>query len=97
MERIERGTQSGELTDREAARLRERQQKLKDMHTKMTADGKLSPQERRAMREAMERQSHAIARERHDRQHDFNHDGKVDRPQTDRRADRRAPGERSAR
>lgn len=96
MERIDRGAKSGELTDREAARLREREARLKQMHAKMAADGKISREERREMRHAMERQSKAIARERHDRQHDLDHDGKIDRPRSEHGpASGGAPGARS--
>jgi uncharacterized membrane protein YebE (DUF533 family) len=86
-ERINRGEASGQLTQNEAARLREREARLKDMTSKANADGVVTPQERRRLDHAYNQQSKAIARERHDRQHDFNHDGKVDRPR-DRAAHR---------
>lgn len=80
MQRIERGERSGQLTGAEASRLREREARLQALHSKMAADGKITPRERHMLREQMERQSRAIHHERHDRQHDFNHDGKLDRP-----------------
>ena len=43
------------------------------------ADGKMTPKERARIEHAQDRQSQAIARQKHDRPHDFNHDGKKDR------------------
>jgi hypothetical protein len=79
-QRIENGTQSGALTDREAHRLQAREQHLQRMNDRIHADGTVTPGERHRMGAATRHQSHAIARQKHDRQHDFNHDGRTDRP-----------------
>ena len=83
MERIERGEKDGRFTAQQAARLREQEQRLAEMHTKMTADGKFTPEERRQMRHAMERQSRLIAGKPVDRP-GFHGEGKADRPQRER-------------
>lgn len=78
--RIEQGTQSGALTEREAARLEHGQDRVQRMEDKAKADGKVTRAERVRLHEAQDAQSARIYSQKHDRQHDFNHDGRVDRP-----------------
>ena len=78
--RIEQGKASGELTEREAARLEKGQARVQKMEDKANADGKITKKEAAQIEHAQNQQSRKIAREKHDRQHDRNHDGKVDRP-----------------
>ncbi len=79
-QRIDQGTQSGALTDREAARLEKGQANVQKMEDKAAADGKVTAKEKVRIEKAQDRQSKRIARQKHDRQHDYNHDGKLDRP-----------------
>lgn len=78
--RIEQGKASGELTNREAARLEKGQARIHKMEDKSNADGKLTKKEAARIDHAQNQESRKIAREKHDRQHDRNHDGKMDRP-----------------
>ena len=78
--RIEQGKASGELTNREAARMQKGQERVQKMEDKAKADGTISKKEAAHIEKAQDRQSRHIAREKHDRQHDRNHDGKMDRP-----------------
>lgn len=79
-QRIDQGVKSGELTNREAARLEKGQERVQKMEDKAKADGKVTAKERARIERAQNKQSRRIAHEKHDRQHDRNHDGKVDRP-----------------
>lgn len=79
-QRIQQGVQSGALTQREAARLEKGQDRLQRKEDRAKADGVVTPQERRNLQRAENRQSERIYQEKHDRQHDYNHNGKVDRP-----------------
>lgn len=79
-QRIDQGTQSGALTDREAARLERGQDHVQNLENKATADGKVTAKERVRIEHAQDVQSRRIARQKHDRQHDYNHDGRTDRP-----------------
>jgi uncharacterized membrane protein YebE (DUF533 family) len=79
-QRIEQGVQSGQLTNREAARLEKGEAHIDKMEAKAKADGKVTPQERKRIEHAQNVESRKIYREKHDRQHDLNHDGKMDRP-----------------
>jgi len=79
-QRIDRGVQSGALTEREAARLEKGQAHVDNMENKALADGKVTARERARIEHAQDTQSRRIYREKHDRQHDLNHDGRVDRP-----------------
>lgn len=78
--RIDRGVQSGTLTEREAAKLDRGQQHVQNLETRATADGKVTAREKARIERAQDVQSQRIYREKHDRQHDFNHDGRQDRP-----------------
>jgi len=78
--RIEQGKASGELTNREAARLQKGQEHVQKVEDKAKADGTVTKKEAARVEKAQDRQNRHIAREKHDRQHDRNHDGKMDRP-----------------
>jgi len=78
--RIQQGTQSGSLTQREAARLERGQQRVDRMEDRAKADGKVTQQERKRIQTVENHQNRDIRREKHDRQHDFNQDGRKDRP-----------------
>lgn len=79
-QRIEQGEQSGALTQREANRLENGQDRLQNLEDKAKADGTVSNRERARLQHAENKQSARIYRQKHDRQHDFNQNGKVDRP-----------------
>lgn len=78
--RIQQGVQSGQLTQREAARLEKGQERVQKMEDKAKADGVVTKKERARIQHAQNVQSRHIAKQKHDRQHDLNHDGKKDRP-----------------
>ena len=78
--RIDQGVQSGQLTQKEAARLEKGQDRIKNMEAKAKADGKVTPKEREHIEHAQNQESRKIYREKHDKQHDLNHDGKKDHP-----------------
>ena len=78
--RIQQGVQSGQLTQREAARLEKGQERVQKMEDKAKADGVVTKKERARIQHAQNVQSLHIAKQKHDRQHDLNHDGKKDRP-----------------
>ena len=67
--RIQKGVQSGQLTDKEAARLEKGQAKVQKMEDKAAADGKVTPKERARIERAQDKQSRRIHREKHDKQH----------------------------
>ena len=67
--RIEQGVKSGQLTDKEAARLEKREAKLESDKEKAQADGKVTKQERRKLQREANRDSRAIRRQKHDAQH----------------------------
>ncbi len=78
-QRIQQGTQSGQLTNKEAARLEKGQDRVDRMEDKAKADGTVTSQERKRLQHAENVQSRNIQREKHDRQRDMNNDGKNDR------------------
>ena len=78
--RIEQGVKSGDLTQKEAARLEKGQARVQKMEDKAKADGTITKKEARQIEKTQDHQSKKIAREKHDKQHDRNHDGKTDRP-----------------
>lgn len=78
--RIQQGVQSGQLTEREAAKLERGQQHVQNMENKATADGTVTRKESSRIEHAQDQQNRKIKREKHDRQHDRNHDGRQDRP-----------------
>jgi len=79
-QRIEQGVASGELTQKEAAKLEQGQVKVERMEEKAKSDGTVTAQERARLHHAQDKQSRRIRHEKHDRQHDRNHDGMRDRP-----------------
>jgi len=66
--RIEQGIQSGELNQREAARLQREQNRIQAMENKALADGEMSKQERRRIQRRLNKSSRHIYREKHDAQ-----------------------------
>ncbi len=67
-QRIQQGTQSGQLTAREAARLQKREARIQANKQAAAADGKVTPAERRKLKREENRTSRAIARQKHDQQ-----------------------------
>ena len=78
--RIQKGKETGQLTEREAALLEKRQDKIQGDLDKAKADGVVTKKERTMMHHELNRSSVGITYQKHDRQHDYNHDGRVDRP-----------------
>ena len=78
--RIQQGTQSGSLTQKEAANLEKGQTHVQNMENKAMADGSVNKKEAGRIEHAQDQQSKKIERQKHDRQHDYNHDGKKDQP-----------------
>ena len=66
--RIEAGEKSGQLNQREAARLEKGQARVQKMENKAVADGKVTAKERARIEKAQDRQSRRIYREKHDKQ-----------------------------
>jgi len=66
--RIDKGVQSGQLTDKEAKRLDKGQAKVQKMEDKAVADGKVTKKERKKIEHAQDQQSKKIHREKHDKQ-----------------------------
>lgn len=66
--RIDQGIASGQLNEREAARLNHQQDRIDNMENKAKADGIATNKERAKIAHAQDRASSHIARERHDRQ-----------------------------
>ena len=66
--RIDQGVQSGQLTNREAARLEKGQAKVQRMEAKAKADGVVTAKERKQITREQDKQSTRIAREKHDKQ-----------------------------
>ncbi len=67
--RIEAGEESGQLNQKEAARLEKGQARVQKMENKAVADSKVTAKERRRIEKAQDRESRRIYREKHDRQH----------------------------
>ena len=78
--RIQQGTQSGSLTQKEAANLEKGQTHVQNMENKAMADGTVNKKEASRIEHAQDQQSKKVYRQKHDRQHDYNHDGKKDKP-----------------
>ncbi|HEX5802033.1 MAG TPA: hypothetical protein VFY24_03340 [Azospira sp.] len=78
--RIDRGVQSGALTEREAAKLDRGQEHVQKLENRALSDGTVSNREKARIEHAQDVQSQRVYREKHDRQHDYNHDGRQDRP-----------------
>ena len=66
--RIDRGVQSGQLTDKEAKRLEKGQARVQKMEDKAVADGTVTKKERKKIEHAQDQQSKKIHREKHDKQ-----------------------------
>jgi hypothetical protein len=66
--RIEQGKASGELTNREAARLEHAEDRLEANESKAKADGKVTKAERARLRTEARRNSKRIAKQKHDAQ-----------------------------
>lgn len=63
--RIEQGEASGQLTNREAARLERREAKLRADTARAQADGQVTPRERRRLNREANRDSRAVYRKKH--------------------------------
>ncbi|MGB8327397.1 MAG: hypothetical protein WCE48_07435 [Steroidobacteraceae bacterium] len=66
--RIERGVESGQLNQREAARLEHAEGRLEADEAKAKADGKVTARERRRLHREADVDSARIAKQKHDRQ-----------------------------
>lgn len=68
-QRINQGIRSGELTRREAVRLEQRMARIRtdERYARMTGGG-ISPRERLRLERELNRESHAIYRQKHDGQ-----------------------------
>ena len=66
--RIHQGVKSGELTKAEAARLKEKEERLRMEKKDYRQDGVISPAERKDFRKDKKRLSKDIYRQKHDRQ-----------------------------
>ena len=66
--RIDQGVKSGQLNQKEAARLEKGQARVQKMENKAVADGTVTAKERRKIERAQDKQSRKIAREKHDKQ-----------------------------
>jgi len=63
--RIEQGEQSGALTNKEAAHLEQRENKLNADEAAAKADGKVTPKERKHLKREENSDSKAIAKKKH--------------------------------
>jgi hypothetical protein len=66
--RIDQGIASGQLTEREAARLNKQQDHIDNMENKAKADGVVTKKERARIHDAQDRASRSVARQKHDAQ-----------------------------
>lgn len=66
--RIDQGVQSGQLNEKEAARLENGQSNVQKREDAAKADGVVTGKERAGLHNAQERQSKRIFRQKHDRQ-----------------------------
>lgn len=67
-QRIQAGEKSGQLNQKEAARLEKGQARVQKMEDKAVADGKVTAKERARIEKAQDKQSRRIYREKHDKQ-----------------------------
>lgn len=67
-QRIDQGIASGQLTEREAARLDRGQDRIDNMENRAKSDGVVTNKERARIHHAQDVQSRKIYREKHDRQ-----------------------------
>ncbi|WP_228273725.1 hypothetical protein [Rhodocyclus tenuis] len=77
--RIDQGESSGSLTQQEANRLENGQERVQRIENRANADGVVTTGEQARLQKAENVQSRRIHRQKHDRQHDFNHNGRIDR------------------
>ena len=66
--RIQEGVKSGQLNEKEAARLQKGQARVQKAEDKAAADGKVTAKERARIEKMQDRESKRIAREKHDKQ-----------------------------
>lgn len=66
--RIKQGVHSGELTRKEAKKLRKGQRRIDHMQQKANADGTVTPKERLKIEKAQDKQSDLIYKQKHDGQ-----------------------------
>lgn len=66
--RIEQGVKSGELTKREAARLKAGEKKIDRMEARAAKDGTVTAKEKARINRAQNAESRAIYRQKHDAQ-----------------------------
>jgi uncharacterized membrane protein YebE (DUF533 family) len=66
--RIEQGVASGQLTNKEAAKLEAGQAKVQTAETAARADGKVTAKEHAKIEHMQDKQSKKIARQKHDKQ-----------------------------
>lgn len=67
-QRIEQGKASGALTEKEAARLEKGQTRVQTAEEKAKADGTVTNEERAKLTHMQNKQTHHIAKEKHDNQ-----------------------------
>ena len=67
-QRIDKGVQSGQLTQKEAARLEKGEARVQKMEDKAVADGKVTRKEKKHIEHAQDQQGKKIYREKHDKQ-----------------------------
>jgi hypothetical protein len=67
-QRIQAGEKSGQLNQKEAARLEKGQARIQKMEKKAVSDGKVTAKERARIEKAQDRESRRIYREKHDKQ-----------------------------
>ena len=66
--RIEKGEESGQITEKEAARLEKGQAHVQKLEDKANADGKVTKAEKARIERAQDKQSRRIYRQKHDKQ-----------------------------
>jgi uncharacterized protein YlxW (UPF0749 family) len=66
-ERAVQGAQSGELTKREAKRIKEQQENVNDYEAKLRSDGELSKKDKAKLDAAQGRTSRSIYRKKHNK------------------------------
>jgi hypothetical protein len=68
-QRIRQGINSGQLTPKEAGRLKTQQAKIKQDELRMKSDGKLTSAERKKLNRELDREDKRIHKEKHNHQH----------------------------
>jgi hypothetical protein len=67
-QRIDRGVQSGQLTNREANKLEKQEVKTERMEGRAEKDGKVTPREQAKLDHRLNKASHRIYKQKHDAQ-----------------------------